>query len=40
MRICDIHTHVLPGVDHGAMDIPTALQMLDRADQVHVSEFQ
>ena len=31
MRICDIHTHVLPGVDHGAMDIPIALQMLQNA---------
>ena len=31
MRICDLHTHVLPGVDHGAMDVETALQMLQNA---------
>lgn len=31
MRICDIHTHVLPGVDHGAMKLEIALQMLRNA---------
>lgn len=31
MKICDLHTHVLPGVDHGAEDMETALKMLDNA---------
>ena len=31
MRICDIHTHVLPGVDDGAQTMEYALQMLQNA---------
>ena len=31
MRICDLHTHVLPGVDHGAQNMEEALQMLENA---------
>ena len=31
MRLCDIHTHVLPGVDDGAPDLDYALQMLENA---------
>lgn len=31
MKLCDIHTHVLPGVDDGAPDMDYALQMLENA---------
>lgn len=31
MRICDLHTHVLPGVDDGAPSVEYALQMLHNA---------
>lgn len=31
MKICDIHSHTLQGVDHGARDLDTALQMLSNA---------
>lgn len=31
MKICDIHTHILPGVDDGAQTISQALQMLKNA---------
>lgn len=31
MKICDIHTHVLPGVDDGARTMQQALQMLKNA---------
>ena len=31
MKICDIHSHTLQGVDHGAKDLDTALQMLSNA---------
>ena len=31
MKLCDIHTHVLPGVDDGAPDLDYALQMLENA---------
>ncbi len=31
MRFCDLHTHVLPGVDDGAPDMEYALQMLRNA---------
>ena len=31
MKICDIHTHVLPGVDDGAQTIGEALRMLKNA---------
>lgn len=31
MKLCDIHTHVLPGVDDGAPSIEYALQMLENA---------
>ena len=31
MKLCDLHTHVLPGVDDGASDIGYALQMLANA---------
>lgn len=31
MKICDIHTHVLPGVDDGAQNMEQALQMLHNA---------
>lgn len=31
MKICDLHTHVLPGVDDGAQDLEQALQMLANA---------
>ena len=31
MKICDIHTHVLPGVDDGAQNIEQAQKMLKNA---------
>ena len=31
MRLCDLHTHVLPGVDDGARDMETSLEMLKNA---------
>ena len=31
MKLCDLHSHVIPGVDHGAQDMKTALQMLKNA---------
>ena len=31
MRLCDLHTHVLPGVDDGAPTMDYALQMLENA---------
>ena len=31
MKICDLHTHVLPGVDDGAPEMEYALQMLRNA---------
>lgn len=31
MKICDLHTHVLPGLDDGAQTIEEALQMLRNA---------
>lgn len=31
MNICDIHTHVLPGVDDGAQSLSQALEMLENA---------
>lgn len=31
MRICDLHTHILPGVDHGAPNMAVALEMLENA---------
>ena len=31
MKLCDIHTHILPGVDDGAPDMAYALQMLENA---------
>ena len=31
MKICDIHTHVLPGVDDGAQNMDMALEMLKNA---------
>ena len=31
MKICDIHTHILPGVDDGAPTMEYALQMLSNA---------
>lgn len=32
MKICDLHTHVLPGVDDGAPEMEYALQMLRNAE--------
>ena len=31
MKLCDLHTHVLPGVDDGAPNLEYALQMLQNA---------
>lgn len=31
MKLCDVHTHVLPGVDDGAPTMEYALQMLENA---------
>ena len=31
MKLCDLHNHVLPGVDDGAPDLATALQMLQNS---------
>ena len=31
MKICDLHTHVLPGVDDGAGSMETALEMIENA---------
>ncbi len=36
MKIIDLHTHVLPGIDDGADSMPTALEMLRNADASHV----
>lgn len=36
MKIIDLHTHVLPGVDDGADCLQTALEMLKNADASHV----
>ncbi len=36
MKIIDLHTHVLPGVDDGADSMETALEMLRNADASHV----
>ena len=35
----DIHTHVLPGVDHGAKDWKTALEMLAQSANCGVNSF-
>ena len=37
MNLCDLHTHVLPGVDDGAPDLDYALQMLRNAAVSDVS---
>ena len=31
MKLCDLHTHILPGVDDGAQEMEYALQMLQNA---------
>ena len=31
MKLCDLHTHVLPGIDDGAQNMEQALQMLQNA---------
>lgn len=31
MKLCDLHTHILPGVDDGAQTLEEALQMLQNA---------
>lgn len=31
MKLCDLHTHILPGVDDGAPNMECALQMLENA---------
>ena len=36
MKICDIHTHILPGVDDGAQTTEQALQMIANAAASHV----
>lgn len=36
MKICDIHTHILPGVDDGAQTTQQALQMIANAAASHV----
>lgn len=36
MKLCDVHTHVLPGVDDGAPTMDYALQMLENAVASHV----
>ena len=36
MKIIDLHTHVLPGVDDGADSMATALEMLKNAEASHV----
>ena len=37
MKLCDLHTHVLPGVDDGADTLDCALQMLENAAASDVS---
>lgn len=37
MKICDLHSHTLPGVDHGADNLDTALQMLHNAEASDVA---
>lgn len=37
MKLIDLHTHVLPGVDDGADTLKTALDMLRNADASHVA---
>ncbi|MBE6982347.1 MAG: hypothetical protein E7437_08520 [Ruminococcaceae bacterium] len=37
MKLCDLHTHVLPGVDDGAANMEYALQMLQNAAASEVS---
>ena len=39
MKICDLHTHVLPGVDDGAPTMEYALQMLRNAAASDVSQL-
>lgn len=36
MKIIDLHTHILPGMDDGADSMATALEMLKNADASHV----
>lgn len=36
MKIIDLHTHILPGIDDGADSMETALQMLKNAEASHV----
>ncbi len=36
MKIIDLHTHILPGVDDGADSMQTALEMLRNAEASHV----
>lgn len=37
MKICDLHTHILPNVDDGALNIAQALEMLENAVASDVS---
>ena len=39
MKICDLHTHVLPGVDDGAPDLEYALEMLRNAAASDVEQL-
>lgn len=39
MNLCDLHTHVLPGVDDGAATMETALQMLENAAASDVKQL-
>lgn len=39
MKICDLHTHVLPGVDDGAPNLDYALQMLENAVASDVAQL-
>ena len=39
MKICDLHTHILPGVDDGAQSLEISLQMLDNAMASDVSHI-
>lgn len=39
MKFCDLHTHVLPGVDDGAQEMEYALQMLSNAAASDVAQL-
>ena len=39
MKLCDLHTHILPGIDDGAPTMESALQMLQNAAASDVTQL-